>query len=355
MLQSIHFKSLSLNSFNMDKPHELTGYLHAVSPVKKSSKSSYFEMLLQTGSDSTVRAICFATKKHDDLKARSSKKSPVKLSNFQMDLKSNTVLMDNKVRIDATKVSFAPKEIPQTNNIASLSGVHFQQLITIKAKVTKISGTKKVTTANGEKCKAECFLSDPSGTITLTLWEDKINEVSEGKTYTFHNVRVIKEYKSDKLALGTTMHDCTVSEAEDFIESLPLSVELPDSFTTTEAKVEVTGLLTFGKYLSCLQCHKKVADGSFTAKIIKCGNCNLTQKRDKCITNCFAQVKVSQDDNQFTVTFFQEQIKKVFNILQRPQTLDEEKITEALLDAPILKIKYDNKSKIINEVSPYII
>lgn len=95
-------------------------------------------------------------------------------------------------------------------------------------------------------------------------------------------------YKSDKLALGTTMHDCTVSEAEDFIESLPQSVELPDSFTTTEAKVEVIGLLTFGKYLSCLQCHKKVADGSFTAKIIKCGNCNLTQKRDKCITNCFA-------------------------------------------------------------------
>lgn len=151
------------------------------------------------------------------------------------------------------------------------------------------------------------------------------------------------------------MHDCTVSEAEDFIESLPQSVELPDSFTTTEAKVEVIGLLTFGKYLSCLQCYKKVADGSFTAKIIKCGNCYLTQKRDKCITNCFAQVKVSQDDNQFTVTFFQEQIKKVFNILQRPQTLDEEKITEALLDAPILKIKYGNKSKIINEVSPYII
>lgn len=89
--------------------------------------------------------------------------------------------------------------------------------MTIKAK-------KKVTIANGVKQKAECFLSDPSGTIKLTLWEDKINDVKEGKTYTFHNVRVIKEYKSDKLALGTTMHDCTVSEAEDFTEPLAQSL-----------------------------------------------------------------------------------------------------------------------------------
>ena len=106
----------------------------------------------------------------------------------------------------------------------------------------------------------------------------------------------------------------------------------------------------FGRYLSCVQCHKKIADGSYTAKILKCDDCNLTQKRDKCTDNCYAQVKVSQDDNQFIVTFFHEEIKQVFNMLKRPQTLDEERITEALLDAPILKIRYENKSKIVKEV-----
>lgn len=77
--------------------------------------------------------------------------------------------MDNRLQIAETKVSFPPKPIPQTNNIASLSGVHLQQLITIKAKVTCMGATKTVTTSNGVKRKAECYFTDPSGSITLKL------------------------------------------------------------------------------------------------------------------------------------------------------------------------------------------
>ena len=174
--------------------------------------------------------------------------------------------MDNRLQITETEVSFPPKPIPQTNNIASLSGVHFQQLITIKAKVARMGASKMVTTSNGVKRKADCYLTDPSGTIKLTVWEDFINDVQEGKTYTFHNVRVIKEYKSDKLALGTTLQNCTLSEAEDFPEPVAQPLELPDSFTTTKATIEINGLTGFGKYLSCLQCHKKIADGSSLPK-----------------------------------------------------------------------------------------
>lgn len=93
-------------------------------------------------------------------------------------------------------------------------------MIIIKVKVIKISGIKKVIIVNGEKCKVECFFSDLFGIIILIFWEDKINEVSEGKIYIFYNVRVIKEYKFDKLVLGIMMYDCIVLEVEDFIEFL---------------------------------------------------------------------------------------------------------------------------------------
>jgi len=83
--------------------------------------------------------------------------------------------MDNRVQIAETKVSFSPKPIPQTTNIASLSGVHLQQLNTIKAKVTPTGAAKTVNTSNGVKRKADCYLADPSGTIKLTLWKDLIN------------------------------------------------------------------------------------------------------------------------------------------------------------------------------------
>ena len=75
----------------------------------------------------------------------------MKLSNFriQEDGSLKTIVMNNRLQIAETKVSIPPKPLPQTNNIASLSGVHLQQLITIKAKVTHMGATKMVTTSNG--------------------------------------------------------------------------------------------------------------------------------------------------------------------------------------------------------------
>ena len=203
----------------------------------------------------------------------------MKLSNFriQEDGSSKTILMDNRLQIAETKVSFPLKPIPQTNNIALLSGVHLQQLITIKAKVTRTGATKTVTTSNGVKRKADCYLIDSSGTIKLPLWKDFINHVQEGKTYTL-----------------------------------------------------------WERHLSCLQCCKKIADGSFSAKILKCRHCGITQEKDKCLENCYAQAKVSQDDNQFVITFFHEKIKNIFDLLHLPHSLNEEQVTEALLDSPIL-------------------
>lgn len=148
--------------------------------------------------------------------------------------------------------------------------MHLQQLITIKAKVTCMGATKTVTTSSGVKQKTDCHLTDLSGTIKLGPWQDFINDVQEGKTYTFHNIRVIKEHKSDKLALETTLQNCNLSESEDFTEPEAQPLELPDSFTTIRAKIEIKILTVFGRYLSCLQCSKKIADGSFPAKILKC-------------------------------------------------------------------------------------
>ena len=89
------------------------------------------------------------------------------------------------MKAEDTNVDFPAKPIPPTNNIASLMGVHYQQLVTIAAKVTQLGGTKK---RSGLKEKAECYLVDPSGSIKHILWESLIQEVQDGKTYTFNNL-----------------------------------------------------------------------------------------------------------------------------------------------------------------------
>ena len=309
----------------MDSPKQISGFIHNVSPLKKSSKATYFDLVIQT-KDDTVRAICFSPKKHNDLQMKSKASSPVKLANFRIkdDGSPQTILMDNKLELHDTEVDFPVKSIPTTNSISSLSEVHYQQLITIKGKVVQLSGIKKVNTRNGLKQKTDCYLTDPTGSIKLTLWEDFVNDVQEGKTYTFNNVRVIKEYNTDRLALGTSLQDCTVTESEDFSEPLSQPVELPDAFTSTETQIEIIGVTAFGRYLCCQNCNKKIADESFHAKVLKCRNCSMTQRKDKCIIHCYAQTKVSEDGNKFILTFFHQEIQQIMSSLSLQQSLNEE-------------------------------
>ena len=70
-----------------------------------------------------------------------------------------------------------------------------------------MGATETVTISNGVKQKADCYLTDPSRTIKLKLWEDFINDLQEGNTSTQH--KSYKRIKSDKLALGTILQkDC---------------------------------------------------------------------------------------------------------------------------------------------------
>lgn len=62
--------------------------------------------------------------------------------------------------------------------------------------------SKMVIISNGVKRKVDCYFIDLLGIIKFIVWEDFINDVQEGKIYIFYNVRVIKEYKFDKLVLG---------------------------------------------------------------------------------------------------------------------------------------------------------
>ncbi|CAH3186019.1 unnamed protein product, partial [Porites evermanni] len=279
-------------------------------------------MVVQTKTDA-FRAFCFSPKKHQDLQLKSDAKSPVKISNYK-----------------DTNVDFPAKPIPPTNNIASLMGVHYQQLVTITTKVTQLGGTKKVSTRSGLKEKAECYLVDPSGSIKLILWESLFQEVQDGKTYTFNNLRVLKEYNTGKLALGTTM-DSKIDMVPEIDQPLAHPLELPDSFTKCTAVAEIVGINTFGQYHSCRNCNKKIPEDSFT----------VAQKKDRCLTRCFVQaITQLNTTSKVTVTLFHEQIQEVFSLLGRPESLEENEVTLALLDCPLLDIVYDNKSKIVSQV-----
>ena len=84
---------------------------------------------------------CFFTpKRRSEFETKSKDVSPIKLKRFKMNETNNTktIFLSREAEIVYTAVD--------TNNIASLTGAHLNQLIDIKATLSQLSTIKKLET-----------------------------------------------------------------------------------------------------------------------------------------------------------------------------------------------------------------
>ena len=336
-----------------EEPKELTAFVHNVSPIKKSGKTPYFEMNIQTH-DKIVRGVHFGTDRHKQLQQISQQKSPVKLSNYRKETKWNVenILLNRNTKIDttdATAVDFQPIIIPQNQNIATLSSVAIGQLVNIKGQLVQLKALKKFKTETGTKVKADAFLLDPHGCIKITLWEDFACQCQQDNTYTFENVRLQKDAKSQRLFLSTPKSGCSITLTDPFEEQLSLPAELPDTFTSTTVLADVIGVSDFSSYQSCCTCNKKVTGDS---PIITCTHCGLKQKRSACDLHFYVKALISTPTAKTTITIFDNTLLKYLSdIEQNPTEINGNIITELLLSLPQVNISYDAKTKIVSHIA----
>ena len=137
----------SSQSKDLDQDVELIAYVHNyLSHVHKSGKVSYTTCQLQTSSTATIKAICFSPDKVKPIKSAMETKSPIKLRKYQFNERFNTIVVNkNTVIQNYTKsLDFKPSETLQTQliTINSINSISPQQLVSVKAKVTQLTGPK---------------------------------------------------------------------------------------------------------------------------------------------------------------------------------------------------------------------
>ena len=88
-------------------------------------------------------------------------------------MNNKTVISDSILKEE----EFKRIDIPDTLDINSLNKVAPEQLVSFKAKVVNISGTKQFQTLKGQFVKQEGFLFDPTGSIRIVLWGDYVGQL----------------------------------------------------------------------------------------------------------------------------------------------------------------------------------
>lgn len=187
---------------------DASGYLHHISPLK--NKGKFFDFQLQL-KNKTIRAVCFsAKKKKHHFESFSKSKTPVKMKKFRLETKGNSedLLMDETVSIEEfPEIDFASREIPANLTISMLkSNICVGQLLTIKAKLVSLTPVKEI---KSHLKLVEGLLIDPTDCIKVTIWQEHIDDVQQGNTYIFKNLRLKKNSLTGEIYVNTAKADQT--------------------------------------------------------------------------------------------------------------------------------------------------
>ena len=327
-----------------------------MSPIKVSAsgKCKYFNMTLQT-SEGAKTAVCFSPEKRTILEKHEADKSPVKISNFKF---SSNYSKENVVIDRASKITSVGNDVgfnyvemtpPSVTSLLSLNQVSSEQLVTLKAKVAKISGSKKLTTArnpNSQLVKQELVIADPTASVKVILWEQFVDSLKENQTYVFKNLRLKRE-NNGSMYLNTPKSDqFSFEECEEFATSVVEDIQL---FSSIEVSASIIGVESISTYQACLKCAKKAVPKR--GKVLECESCHMIQKvspeNKRWFLRClFADLK--NEGETISLAIFNENVKAMVDLVPQPICLAHvapDDLSDALLSIPDVKITYDSVAK----------
>ena len=287
--------------------------------------------------------------------------SSVKIKRFRIDQKSNTedLLMGGNVEVQQLPTAPFPKvDIPSTFDLAMLKTIAPGQLITVKAKVTALREAKTLQTSRVTLKMMEGQIVDPPGYSKIVFWETFCDQVEEGTTYIFENIRVKKDSVTKQVYVNTAKSGTTITATEPHANILALAptFTVSDDSMTFSVEGRVVGVLSTSMYIACNKCNKKIQNDDSSSDLITCNYCNMQQMADLCPTQYYAQLLflTTTKKDKLTLTLFNKGISQLFSTegVFNPSKNDFVKVLLGLKD---VVVTYNKRSKVVtNILRPHI-
>ena len=351
---------------------QLSGFVHNVSPTKKSKIRSfpYFTFSLQVSDNTIRRAVCYDNEKQPIFKAYEESRQPAILTNVTqkrslLDPSQDDVIVSKRSRIqDASNTDIDFKylensEIHDSNTvtlIGNIPSLSENTITSIQGVVTmSLEHIKEITTKTADTIPMldHCVVTDNTGTIRLTLWGSTIKEITNNDSYMITNLRV-KSFDAKKYL--TTTPTTTIQAIEETFP--PPTEEYFDSFfkLTTIYVDKITLAENFKTWLSCSKCARQLPELTSSQKyVVKCTNCEATQPLSSCAMAASVRIAVKQEENQQPIwlTAFNQILEEMLD--NAPETVSikssEEDIYTNLFKLSNFTLAYSDTSHVIKNIS----
>ena len=316
----------------------INGMVASVSPIKP---SKYFDGELTDG-DTIIRFVGFRKEQRQLLHSFCEEKKPITIKNCQVQwnkFKNHLeVVLKSASQVELSQTEF---DIPNLKTVGS-SEITLDELedyeeysrVTFKAQVKKVGEPH---TVGGGKLKQEILLCDSTSSATLTLWEDDINMMIEGKSYQMNRLVVRSFLGKNHLSMppsGASIEE--INDLENVIATTSSITEGEhDEYLTN---VTISGVQQLESLHICINCKKEIHPASDT--VTTCAHCETTQREGNCRQT--AKLFIKTEHTRITVRAYHEALTSI--------TQKDEVDCENLLFAPPFDMAY-NKYHVITKVS----
>ena len=207
--------------------------------------------------------------------------------------------------------------------------------VTVKAHVKKVGEPQ---TVGAGKVKQEVLVCDTTSSATITLWEDDVGMLIEGKSYLFN--RVIIKCFLGKSHLSMPPSGATAEEINNLENVVATSASITDNEDDEHlTNVTVTGVQQLESVHTCISCKREDTPTSDT--VTTCTHCETTQIKGNCKHT--AKLFIKNDSSRVTVRAYQEALTSI-------TVKDDEVTCEDLLYAQPFDMQY-NKYHVITKIS----
>ena len=346
------------------------GYVHSVSPTKKSREKSfpYFNFSLQVDENRQRRVVCYDSTKQKLLKGYEDSRQPVTLQNVAQkrslrDPSEEDIILNKRSRLQPANNSDITFEYDETSSlsrqqlttIANINCIEENQLTSVQGTLTLCKDSVQQTVMNDGflvPMLTRCTITDDTGTIRLTLWGSAIEEVSNNNSYTITNVRV-KSYNSTKYLTTTPSSEITPSDQYFSPPTEQMFNKLFDAETIRVDNIRLAD--TFKTWLACSKCKKQITDiTSSDITLMKCPTCSVVQPVSSCTVNASLRIAVrhDQDHELIWLKVFTSVLQKMLLHPSPDVTIQsqEEEIYTQLFQLENFTIDYDEHSLIVKDV-----
>ena len=322
------------------------GAVTKISPVKKRRNSIFFDGMLADDS-SKMHVVGFDALQQKKLKTFHDKQIPVQLVNIKVKESrygdGHEILLKSEIKESSRRIDvpglLAGSE-PESNeiNLDQLSTTDIFKKVTMNIKAIEV----KEPVLTREKMKQDIIIADKTATGKVTLWEEHINELDVGKSYTLKSF-VVRVFQSTKyLARGDTSEILSINDIG--VVATPRDEDADELVILNNAIV--IGVPQLDIYKECFKCTARVEP--LTPPFGRCskGDCKMLQRFDMCTVHTVGKLllmyKSDDQDGQNKVI----QVHVSGDHLRQIAPESSEHLTpEALLKAGELKSVTISKDK----------